>query len=208
MIGIGIDTGGTCTDVVVYDRQTDEILFSAKAQTTRHDLKIGICEALCKIPQELRKRADYVALSTTMATNACVENEGGRAGLILIGAHPKVVAQNGASYGLPSIDRLCLLPGKPGRPLSVNDQALRKELTDKFADCASMAIVQIDPMDDGGVLERECAAKVKDILGVPCVLGNDLFHERNILRRGASTLLNARLQPVMQRFLDAIQLSL
>ena len=164
MIGIGIDTGGTCTDVVVYDRQTDEILFSAKAQTTRHDLKIGICEALRKIPQELRKRADYVALSTTMATNACVENEGGRAGLILIGAHPKVVAQNGASYGLLSIDRLCLLPGKPGRPLSVNEQAFRKELKDKFADCASMAIVQIDPMDDGGVLERECAAKVKDIL--------------------------------------------
>lgn len=208
MIGIGIDTGGTCTDVVVYDRQTDEILFSAKAQTTRHNLKIGICDALRKIPQKLRKRADYVALSTTMATNACVENEGGRAGLILIGAHPKVVAQNGASYGLPPIDRICLLPGKPGHPLSVNEDALRKELTDKFADCASMAIVQIDPMDDGGMLERECAAKVKDILGVPCVLGNELFHERNILRRGASTLLNARLQPVMQRFLDAIQLSL
>ena len=208
MIGIGIDTGGTCTDVVVYDRQRDEILFSAKAQTTRHDLKVGICDALRKIPQELRKRADYVALSTTMATNACVENEGGRAGLILIGAHPKVVAQNGTSYGLPHIDRLCMLPGKPGRPLSVNEEALRKELTDKFADCASMAIVQIDPMDDGGVLERECAEKVKNILGVPCVLGNNLFHERNILRRGASTLLNARLQPVMQRFLDAIQLSL
>lgn len=57
MIGIGIDTGGTCTDVVVYDRQTDEILFSAKAQTTRHDLKIGICDALRKIPQKLEKAA-------------------------------------------------------------------------------------------------------------------------------------------------------
>ncbi len=208
MIGIGIDTGGTCTDVVVYDRQRDEILFSAKAQTTRHDLKLGICDALRQIPQELRKRADYVALSTTMATNACVENEGGRAGLILIGAHPKVVAQNGASYGLPPIDRLCLLPGKPGRPLSSDEAAFRKELTDKFADCGSMAIVQIDPMDDGGALERECAEKVRSILGIPCVLGNDLFHERNILRRGASTLLNARLQPVMQRFLDAIGRSL
>lgn len=142
MIGIGIDTGGTCTDVVVYDRRRDEIRFSAKAQTTRHDLKLGICGALRQIPQELRKRADYVALSTTMATSACVENEGGRAGLVLIGAHPKVVAQNGASYGLPPIDRLCLLPGRLGHPLSVDEAALRKELTDKFADCGSMAVIE------------------------------------------------------------------
>ena len=58
MIGIGIDTGGTCTDAVVYDRQADKILFSAKAQTTRHDLKIGICSALEKIPPALRAQAE------------------------------------------------------------------------------------------------------------------------------------------------------
>ena len=208
MIGIGIDTGGTCTDAVVYDRQADKILFSAKAQTTRHDLKIGICSALEKIPPALRAQAEYVAMSTTMATNACVENEGGRAGLILIGAHPKVVAQNGAAYGLPPKDKLCLLDGRPGSPLTVDENALRAELLEKFSDCGSMAIVQIDPMDDGGALERACAKLVEEILHVPCVLGSELFHERNILRRGASTLLNARLQLVMRRFLDAIELSL
>ncbi len=208
MIGIGIDTGGTCTDAVVYDRDNDKILFAAKAQTTRHDLKIGIGHALEKIPLDLRRQARYVALSTTMATNACVENEGGRAGLILIGAHPKVVAQNGRAYGLPAPDKLCLLEGHPGYPLAVDEAALRKELLEKFSDCGSMAIVQIDPMDDGGALERDCARRVEEILHVPCVLGSNLFYERNILRRGASTLLNARLQPVMGRFLDAMEASL
>ena len=50
MIGIGIDTGGTCTDAVAYDRDSDKVLFAAKAQTTHHDLKVGICNALEKIP--------------------------------------------------------------------------------------------------------------------------------------------------------------
>ena len=29
MIGLGIDTGGTCTDAVIYDLDTKEILASA-----------------------------------------------------------------------------------------------------------------------------------------------------------------------------------
>ena len=117
MRGIGIDTGGTCTDVVIYDTEQGRVLASAKDQTTRPDLKTGILKALRQIPEALRPQADYVALSTTLATNACVEGKGGRAGLILIGAHPKVVARNGPAYGLPPLSQLCLLPGRAGAPL-------------------------------------------------------------------------------------------
>ena len=46
MIGIGIDTGGTCTDAVVYDTQNHKVLSSAKTLTTKEDLKIGILKAL------------------------------------------------------------------------------------------------------------------------------------------------------------------
>ena len=35
MLGIGIDTGGTCTDAVVYDLDTKEILGAGKALTTK-----------------------------------------------------------------------------------------------------------------------------------------------------------------------------
>lgn len=39
MIGIGIDTGGTYTDAVVYNLEKREIMAGAKALTTREDLK-------------------------------------------------------------------------------------------------------------------------------------------------------------------------
>ena len=79
MIGIGIDTGGTCTDAVVYDTQNHKVLSSAKTLTTKEDLKIGILKALRSLDPDAVKRAkaSYISLSTTLATNACVENKGG-----------------------------------------------------------------------------------------------------------------------------------
>ena len=56
MLGIGIDTGGTCTDAVIYDLNTREILGSGKALTTKSHLETGIANALDCLPENLIKR--------------------------------------------------------------------------------------------------------------------------------------------------------
>ena len=84
-IGIGIDTGGTYTDAVVYDFETKAVLAKGKSPTTTQDLAQGIGGALDTLPRGLLERAELVALSTTLATNACVEGKGGRARLVLMG---------------------------------------------------------------------------------------------------------------------------
>ena len=43
---IGIDTGGTCTDAILYDFDTGRVLGQNKALTTYDDLTRGILEAL------------------------------------------------------------------------------------------------------------------------------------------------------------------
>ena len=70
MLGIGIDTGGTYTDAVVYNMETKEILCSGKALTTKSRLETGIMEALDMLDPEAVKKAELLALSTTLATNA------------------------------------------------------------------------------------------------------------------------------------------
>ena len=45
----------------------------------------GVAEAVDALPAELRSKAEFVALSTTLATNAIVEHRHAPAGLILIG---------------------------------------------------------------------------------------------------------------------------
>lgn len=85
MLGIGIDTGGTCTDAVIYDFAQKRILAGAKALTTKEHLETGIAAALDALPEALVEKAGMVGLSTTLATNACLENKGARGKLLLLG---------------------------------------------------------------------------------------------------------------------------
>ena len=67
MIGLGIDTGGTCTDAVIYDLAQNTVLASAKTPTTKEDLKTGIRNVLDRLPQDLLNSCQTLALSTTLA---------------------------------------------------------------------------------------------------------------------------------------------
>ena len=86
---LGIDTGGTYTDAVIFDSQStgrSRVLVSAKALTRRHDLALGIRESLEQVLHSASPQAiELVSLSTTLATNAIVEGQGGSICLILIG---------------------------------------------------------------------------------------------------------------------------
>ena len=109
MKGIGIDTGGTCTDAVIYDFETGQVLSEAKTLTTHHDLKIGITEVLRKLPDNLLRECGQAALSTTLATNACVENLGGKGKIIFLGVSRKVFMETWRSYGFKSLDDILLV---------------------------------------------------------------------------------------------------
>ena len=56
MIGIGIDTGGTCTDAVVLNTDGNQVLSFSKTLTTKGDLKEGILKALRGLDENLVNR--------------------------------------------------------------------------------------------------------------------------------------------------------
>ena len=72
---LGIDTGGTYTDAVLVDAN-NRILATSKSLTTRHDLTLGISDALMGLSQEAFAEISLVALSTTLSTNSVVEGKG------------------------------------------------------------------------------------------------------------------------------------
>ena len=85
---LGVDTGGTYTDAVIVDEAADRVIGSAKSLTTRGDLALGIGRAVDAALAESGVSAAEVALvslSTTLATNALVEGQGGRVALIFVG---------------------------------------------------------------------------------------------------------------------------
>ena len=83
-IRIGIDTGGTFTDVVALDTTTGELV-TTKTPSTPHDPAIGFLDGVRKVLDLLGAAgSDVLAVShgTTVATNQLLEGKVGELGFI------------------------------------------------------------------------------------------------------------------------------
>jgi N-methylhydantoinase A/acetophenone carboxylase len=85
-VAIGVDIGGTFTDVVF---MRDGELFRGKADTTHYDLKVGFMNATTVAAEragigleEALRASDAIVYSTTVGTNALIERRGTKLGLI------------------------------------------------------------------------------------------------------------------------------
>lgn len=208
-IGIGIDTGGTYTDAIVYDFETKSVLGSAKALTTKEDLSMGILAALDQLPAKYLPLAEVVSLSTTLATNACVENKGGRAKLIFFGTDENTINKYGGSYGLPPSDDINIQP--KGNDFSdeltcePDWDAFVNSLDDNYKHLDGVAIIEMNAMKNNAAVEKRAKKIFQERYDIPVVCGHELFSELNSLQRGASVLLNAGLFPTIADFLKAIK---
>src|SRR5262252_4034436 len=82
MFRIGIDTGGTFTDVVALNETTGEI-FATKTPTTVHDPSIGVIEGIRKaLGLAGQGQLTSVSHGTTVATNALLQEEFPGLGLV------------------------------------------------------------------------------------------------------------------------------
>src|SRR6056297_3867153 len=94
---LGVDTGGTYTDAVLV-RDEKEVVASAKSLTTRHDLAQGIGKAIVAVLADSHADVSQIgmaSLSTTLATNALVEGQGARVGLVYAGFKERDLESHG-----------------------------------------------------------------------------------------------------------------
>jgi len=208
-IGIGIDTGGTYTDAVAVDFDSKAILSSAKALTTKEDLTIGILGALDALPRGLLPEAQIVSLSTTLATNACVEEKGGSAALIFFGGDRRVVEKYGKDYGLPPADEIYLQESysdfSGGFEREPDWELFAERAGRDFTGLDGVGIIEKYAMKNSAIVEKKAKEIFLQKHSIPAVCGHELYNELNSLQRGASALLNARLFPVIRNFLAAIK---
>ena len=128
-LALGIDTGGTYTDAVIVDSQTGEIFSTAKSLTTKHDLSIGVEQAIVSVLRDRQKpfsaqRISMVGLSTTLATNAIAEGHGSPVCLLLIGYDPELIRQYKFQHDLVTSDIFYI---KGGHDIRGNEIAVLDE---------------------------------------------------------------------------------
>ncbi len=90
-VRVGIDVGGTFTDIVVIDHDTREVISQLKVPTT-HDaaegVALGIINAIERALNDLEISPEdviFIAHSTTQATNALLEGDVAQVGIVGLG---------------------------------------------------------------------------------------------------------------------------
>ncbi len=96
MYRIGVDVGGTFTDLVAVDEKGRTVL--EKAATTPADPSIGVLEGLALLAARLGldraallAQTERIVHGTTVATNALLERKGARVGLLTTEGHRDVI---------------------------------------------------------------------------------------------------------------------
>ena len=207
-IGIGIDTGGTCTDAVAYDYDSGKLLAKGKALTTRENLSVGIGKALDMLPPELVHEAALISLSTTLATNACVENKGCRAKLLIFGLTDEFIRRFDAEakYGFKYDSVRCIDTHGSADGLVIDEpdwDAVVSELGDWLSDADALSAAELYAISNGAPCELRAKQLAEELYGLPLVCASELTSEINVLTRGATALLNARLLPIVREFIEA-----
>jgi N-methylhydantoinase A/oxoprolinase/acetone carboxylase beta subunit len=197
-IGLGIDAGGTYTDAVIYSLEDNTTICKAKSLTTKWDFTIGIGKALKKLDQDLLGSVELVALSTTLATNAIVENEGQTVGMLLmlpvgmretIAYEPKAIIQG--ELDISGNERVAV---DREQVLAVAEKMMNKHGVTAFA--VSGYAGSINPVHELTVKEI-----LREETGFFVSCGHELSDKLNFQTRAITAMLNARIIPRLANLL-------
>lgn len=206
-LGLGIDTGGTYTDAVIVDLDTEEVIAKAKSPTTYQDLSIGITGALDAVLAQggfLKKNVGLIGLSTTLATNSILQGRGGEVGLIGIGWQPEKDWDLGCKKsrfirgGFDSI----------GRTVEHLDKEELKNAICEVSQGVDALVVSCMFSVINSWQENEAEKIIKEMTTLPVVLGHTLTGELGIRERTVTAILNAKLIPIINDFLESIKSSI
>jgi len=203
---LGIDTGGTYTDAVLFDGATG-VIAKAKSLTTKHDLTLGVKGAIEQVIGTRAADIGLVSISTTLATNAIVEGQGSPAGLVLIGHQPRDLDRPDIASALGHDPSILVAGGHDatGEASAALDlEAIRAFATRERGHVAAFAISAMFAVRNPA---HEIAARdaIREATGLPVTCAHELSSNLDAPRRALTALLNARLIPLIQDLILAVR---
>ena len=219
---VGIDVGGTFTDLLAIDAVSGEVKL-AKVPTTVDNQAIGFMAALAAAGAD-PATLQAIVHGTTTTTNALLERKIARVGLITTRGFRDVLELGRRTrpqpYGLrgtfkPMIDREVRLEvpermDADGKVLVPLDEAAVAEAVKKLLASGCEAVVihflhsYINPAH-----ERRAAEIVRGLWPNPYVTaGHAILSEYREYERGVTAAVNASVQPVLDRYLTRLRAEL
>jgi N-methylhydantoinase A/oxoprolinase/acetone carboxylase beta subunit len=205
-IKLGIDTGGTYTDAVLVDG-ANRIIASAKSLTTRHDLTIGIGNALDGLARDSLQEVCLVALSTTLSTNSVVEGKGAPVGVLLPGYQDQQVRKSGL-LDIFDPDLVTTVPGGHDavgiEAVALDETQVRQAIERQMKRVSAFAVSSMfgvrNPAHEVRVREL-----IQELCSRPVTCGHELASGLDAPRRALTVALNARMVPIIHELIIAVQ---
>lgn len=222
---LAVDIGGTFTDLAL---ETADRRWTAKVLTTPHAPEEGVLQGTAAILREAAMAPGDIAIvihGTTLATNAIIERRGARTGFITTQGFRDVLALGNESrydqYDLDIILPEPLVPrhrrlGVPERLdnegkvlLPLDEGAVRaaaRALGGNGAESIAIGFLHgfVNPTHE----ERARAIVAETLPGIPVSLASEVSPEMREWERFSTTVANAYVQPLMDRYLGRLETAL
>lgn len=207
---LGVDTGGTFTDAVVFEDSTGAVLAKAKSLTTHHDLALGIAGAMDAALRAAAVEAaavSLVSISTTLATNALVEGHGDAAALVMIGFSESDLERAGLRSALAGDPAIIVAGGHRSDGSAV--AKLDIDALDAAVEAAAKKVAGFAVASVFGVRNPAHEVAARDLIlertGLPVTCSHELSAKLGGPKRALTTLLNARLVGMIHRLIAATE---
>ncbi len=204
-VRVGIDVGGTFTDVVVVDHHSREVISQLKVPTT-HDstegVAAGIINAINRALSDLGILPDevfFIAHSTTQATNALLEGDVAKVGIIGLGSGLEGIKAK-IDTNVPIIELA------PNRFLNIehtfiSDQNLEeKTIIKQIKDFQEKDVEVIVSSEAFGVdkpQNEELISKIASEMGIFATSGHEVSSLYGLRTRTRTAVINGAILPKM-----------
>jgi N-methylhydantoinase A len=223
---LGVDVGGTFTDLLLFNVQTGAF-WRHKTPSTPHDSSEGILNgvnAICADAGVRAKDIEYFLHGTTVATNAVLEGKGARVGLIVTEGYRDImqIARSYVPGGLaawiiwPKPTPLAALEdtvevkgrmnaaGEEARPL--DEENVKGALTRLKGLGVEAITVSLINAYANGAHEKRIGEMARDIMqDVPVSLSCEVLPEMQEYERTLTTVANAAVRPVVGKYVSNLR---
>jgi N-methylhydantoinase A len=227
---LGVDVGGTFTDLLLIDEGSGQT-FMAKVPSTPEDSSIGVLNGIDRICEESNidpKQVMKVMHGTTVATNAVLTHKGAKVGLITTKGYRQTlqVARSFCPGGLGGwvsyIKAPLMAPleltieadermSADGSVVSGLDKAALEKDLEELAAKGEVEALTICLLNSyvNGAHEREAKTVAAKVFGdIPISISSDVVPEMQEYERTETTVLNSYVRPQVSKYITNLNSSL
>ncbi|MBB4679041.1 N-methylhydantoinase A/oxoprolinase/acetone carboxylase beta subunit [Crossiella cryophila] len=200
-IRVGIDVGGTFTDAVAVSASTFELLGQVKVPTSHHHpdgVAHGIVAALTQLLAQVGVAAaevGFLAHGTTQATNALLEGDVAKVGIVGVGKG----FDGWATARLRALGRLKLAPGRtlPVSYAAARDPAEAATAVTTLRKAGAEVLVAVEPFSVDDPLGEQAVLAAAAEAGLPATATHEISKLYGLTKRARTAVLNAGIMPRM-----------